>query len=130
MAMDWIEGKAIYLQIMDHISSEIAAGILKPGQKVKSVREYASEMGVNPNTVQRALHELEREGILSSHRNTGRFVTDSSNTIEKMREEQAEEAVQECCSKLMELGFDLKEAEKFFREKVGEVYSLQARRIG
>ena len=42
----------------------------------------------------------------------------------------AEEAVQECCSKLMELGFDLKEAEKFFREKVGEVYSLQDRKIG
>ena len=130
MTMDWIEGKAIYLQIMDHISGEIAAGILKPGQKVKSVREYAAEMGVNPNTVQRALHELEREGILSSQRNTGRFVTDSSNTIEKMREEQAEEAAREFCNKLMELGYDLNEAEKFFREKVGEVYYSSNRNVG
>lgn len=130
MSIEWTEGKAIYLQIVEHISGEIAAGILKPGQKIKSVREYALELNVNPNTMQRALHELEREGILRSHRNTGRFVTDSSKVIEKMRKEQAEQAVCDFCSKLMELGYDLEDAEKFFREKARRMFSSQDKIIG
>ena len=122
MPIEWSEGKAIYLQIMDHISREIAAGILKPGQRVKSVREYAAELEVNPNTVQRALHELEREGILTSSRNTGRFVTENRNTIDAMRQSQAEDAVQEFCSKMKELGYTEQEAEAFFRAKIAEAF--------
>lgn len=130
MSIEWTEGKAIYLQIVEHISGEIAAGNLKPGQKIKSVREYAIELNVNPNTVQRALHELEREGILRSHRNTGRFVTDSTKMIEKMRREQAEQAVCDFCSKMMELGYDLGAAEKFFHEKAGTLFLSQGKLIG
>lgn len=129
MTIEWIDGKAIYLQIMEHITGEIAGGVLQPGQKVKSVREYAAEFGVNPNTVQRALHELEREGVLSSHRNTGRFVTDSKSAISKMREEQAEQAAREFCNKMIELGYDVEDAKNFFREKVEEMFCLQSKRV-
>ena len=59
-----------------------------------------------------------------------RNVTDNNITIEKMREEQAEEAAREFCNKLMELGYDLEEAEKFFREKVAEAYSSQVTNVG
>ena len=122
MTIEWSEGKAIYLQIMDHIIKEIAAGILKPGQRMKSVREYAAEFGVNPNTMQRALHELEREGILFSTRNTGRFVTEDLKMIRTMKEQQAEEAVQEFCSRMRELGYSRKEAEDFFRTKMKALF--------
>lgn len=128
--MDWTEGKPIYIQIMEYITGEIAAGKLKPGQKIPSVREYAGELGVNPNTVQRALHELEREGILVTNRNMGRFVTDSSIAIESMREQQAEEAAREFCSKLLELGYDLQEAEKFFREKLRDMFPMDEQMTG
>lgn len=120
--MDWIDGKAIYIQIMEHIISEIAAGKLRPGQKIPSVREYAAELSVNPNTVQRALHELEREGILTSHRNTGRFVTDSRKNIEKMREEQAGEAVREFCSRMLELGYSFEDAQRLFKDKADKEF--------
>ena len=130
MAIDWIEGKAIYLQIMEYISGEIASGRLQPGQKMPSVREYAADLSVNPNTVQRALYELEREGILSSRRNTGRFVTVSQKSIEEMRAEQAEAAAREFCSKLMELGYDAEEAEGFFQQKVRSMFPVQEKVTG
>lgn len=126
MTIEWSEGKAIYLQIMEHIIKEIAAGKLQPGQRVKSVREYAAEFGVNPNTMQRALHELEREGILFSSRNTGRFVTEDRKTIQSMKKQQAEEAVQEFCHKMMELGYTSREAEDFFREKIADIIAEES----
>ena len=64
----------IYLQVMEAIRKDILAGRLKPGDKVPSVRELASQLGVNPNTIQKALSELEREGLLESARTSGRFV--------------------------------------------------------
>lgn len=130
MPMEWSEGKAIYLQIMEHISKEIAAGILKPGQRVKSVREYAAELEVNPNTVQRALHELEREGILTSSRNTGRYVTQDRTTIDAMRQSQAEAAVQAFCSKMKELGYTSQEAEAFFRKGIADAFAVESVKAG
>lgn len=116
--MKYDEGKAIYLQIMDHISGNIASGILKPGQRVLPVREYAVEYGVNPNTMQRALYELERDGVLFSERNTGRYVTKDLEKIAAMKAAQAEEAVHEFCAKMLALGYSPEEAEGFFREKM------------
>ncbi len=130
MTIEWSEGKAIYLQIMDHIIKEIAAGKLKPGQRMKSVREYAVEFGVNPNTMQRALHELEREHILFSTRNTGRFVTEDLKKIQTMKDQQAEEAVQEFCNKMMELGYTSREAEDFFRERIVELFTGESTLVG
>ncbi len=76
--MSWkFTGEApIYIQIMDEIKLRIARGRLKAGDKVPSVRELAVMAGVNPNTMQKALSELEREGVLYSQRTSGRFVSD------------------------------------------------------
>ena len=71
--MDFDTNLPIYLQIMTEIKRLIITGTYKPSQKIPSVRELAIDYGVNPNTVQRALSELEREGLVASERTSGRF---------------------------------------------------------
>ena len=65
------ENMPIYVQIMNRVREAIAAGELKPGDKIASVRDLAADFEVNPNTMQRALTELEREGLLLSERTQG-----------------------------------------------------------
>lgn len=81
MTWSFDDNLPIYLQIMQVIKSSIAAGKYLPGEKLQSVREMAMEAGVNPNTMQRALAELEREGFLRSQRTAGRFITDDKEKI-------------------------------------------------
>lgn len=77
MSWKFTSDAPIYIQIMDEIKLRIARGKLKAGDKVPSVRELAVIAGVNPNTMQKALSELEREGVLYSQRTSGRFVSDT-----------------------------------------------------
>ena len=72
----------IYTQIMEHITSDIISGTYAPGSKLPSVRELAQTAGVNPNTMQKALSELEHTGLLYSQRTSGRFVTEDLAMIE------------------------------------------------
>ena len=85
----------IYIQIMNKVRKAVASGELKPGDRIGSVRELASEFEVNPNTIQRSLTELEREGLLVSERTAGRFVTENRAQIEELRSTQAEAAASE-----------------------------------
>lgn len=110
------ENLPIYMQIMDKIRAAIVSGELAAGTKVASVRELAEEFGVNPNTMQRALAELEREGILISERTTGRFVTTDIEIIDRIRKEAAERIVKEFLQKMKELGFTKEQIEEFFRK--------------
>ncbi len=73
----------IYLQIVDEIKKLIVTGKLESGQRVASVRELATDFSVNPNTMQRALTELEREGYLHAERTNGRYVTDNKDIIKE-----------------------------------------------
>ena len=75
----------IYVQIMNSVKEAIAAGELRPSDRVPSVRELARDFEVNPNTMQRALNELEREGLLVSERTSGRFVTADRELIEQLK---------------------------------------------
>ena len=86
--MQWIFNNdiPIYLQIMDHIRKEIASGNLSPGQKLPSVREMALDAGVNPNTMQKALSELERDGFLQSNRTEGRYVSTELTKTDLLKE--------------------------------------------
>ena len=86
------ENMPIYMQIMQKVREAIASGELAPGARVASVRELAGVFAVNPNTMQRALNELEREGLLVSERTSGRFVTKDTAQIDAMRRQLAEEA--------------------------------------
>ncbi len=115
----------IYMQIMNSIRDAIASGELAAGDKVPSVREFASEFEVNPNTMQRALMELEREGILVSERAIGRFVTDDRSRIDAMRREAGSRAADAFIRQMAGLGFSEEEMLDFFRERYGETLRKQ-----
>ena len=86
------ENMPIYMQIMNRVRESIASGELAPGERGASVREMAADFEVNPNTMQRALNELEREGLLVSERTAGRFVTTDRKLIAQLKREAAEDA--------------------------------------
>ena len=71
----------IYTQLIQQIKVGIVAGVFPPGERLPSVRDLATEAGVNPNTMQRALAELERDGLVYSQRTAGRIVTEDKTMI-------------------------------------------------
>ena len=95
--------KPIYLQIMDLIKKEIAIGKLPPGSQMTSVRELAMQYQVNPNTVQRALSELEREGLVKSDRTVGRFINDQDDMVMMLRKQMIDEVIGDFIKKAVEL---------------------------
>lgn len=112
-----LEGnQPIYMQIMDAIRLSVISGEMESGQKIPSVRDLAQNFNVNPNTMQRALSELEREGVLISERTTGRFVTKDISFIREMKMQEAEKAAAEFMAKMAALGFSEKDLAGFFRE--------------
>ena len=94
----------IYTQIVEGFKREICSGALKPGERVMPVRELALKLGVNPNTLQRALSELEREGLLYTERTAGRFVTQDTTRIAQIREELLSGIVADVLRKATALG--------------------------
>lgn len=110
--MEWkfTDDVPIYQQIMGKIKQQIARGELTAGQKLPSVREMALEAGVNPNTMQKALSELEREGLLYSQRTSGRFVAEHQEIKEGLQEEMMMEYVEDFISNMKKLGYTLEEA--------------------
>ena len=94
---------------MDEIKGQIAAGKLAPGAKIASIREMASFYAVNPNTVQRALLELEREDLISTKRASGKTVTEDIKMVQELRERLAAERLESCLSSMEALGYSRKE---------------------
>ena len=95
--MSWTfdNNKPIYLQIMDKIKLQIVSHKLEPNQQLPTVRELASEAGVNPNTIQRALSDLEREGFVYTKRTAGRFCHRGLDLILQSRKQLSEEQLQQ-----------------------------------
>ena len=102
----------IYQQIMEQIKAMIATGRLKAGDKLPSVRELAVEAEVNPNTMQKALSELEREGLLCSRRTSGRFVADNPEKANNLQEELMMEFIKEFIENMKKLGYSADECIK------------------
>ncbi|MDO5152614.1 MAG: GntR family transcriptional regulator [Eubacteriales bacterium] len=96
--------RPVYQQIMATIRGAILKGELPPGRKIPSVRDLAAEAQVNPNTMQRALTELEREGLLISGGTSGRSVTQEESVLSAMREAALRELAVECAEKFMVFG--------------------------
>lgn len=96
----------IYSQLVEKIKLGIISGALPPGSRLNSVRDLAMEAGVNPNTMQRALQELEREGLVYSQRTAGRFVTEDGAVIDNAKRLLAEGQVQSFLAAMGELGYD------------------------
>lgn len=105
MAWKFNNESPIYLQIVDAIKMQIAQGTLKPDDQVPAVRELALTAGVNPNTMQKALSELEREGVLYSQRTAGRFVAEQKTGGTSMREELSQKHIQAFVDSMRTLGY-------------------------
>ena len=104
--MDWkLSGdRPVYQQIMATIRGAILKGELTPGRKIPSVRDLAAEAQVNPNTMQRALTELERENLLISGGTSGRSVTEDGAVLDAMRKTELEELARECAERFSLFG--------------------------
>ena len=96
--------RPVYQQIMALIRGAVLRGELPPGGKIPSVRELAAEAQVNPNTMQRAMSELEREGLLVSGGTSGRTVTEDGEVLKQLRDRTLKELAQECAEKFMVFG--------------------------
>ena len=120
MTFEFNNNKPIYLQIVDVLKLKIISGELEVGSKLKSVRDLALDFEVNPNTMQRALTELERENLVYSRRTSGRFVTDDTDTIAHLREEIARIEIAELYSILIRLGYKKEELTEIRRWSNGK----------
>ena len=95
----------IYLQIIYNIKQSIVSGTLKPGDKLASVRDFAESLSVNPNTVQRAYQELEREGVSETKRGTGTFIVEKQTLISALRSEMAKSVLHTFIEGMHAIGF-------------------------
>lgn len=118
--MAWIfdNSKPIYSQIEDEIKKMILSGKLSKGEKIKSVRELAQDAGVNPNTMQKALSEIERQGLIITERTNGRFVTTEQSLIEELKENFFSQKVVMVIEELRSLNFSKNEIIHF----IGKYY--------
>lgn len=106
MAWTFDEKSPIYIQIAYRVKLKIASKELSMGQQLLPVREFAQEAGVNPNTVQRAFQELEKEGLVYSARTSGRFVTEDEKLIDQKRHEIAQSLMKNFVTEMTAIGFN------------------------
>ncbi len=116
--MDWqiTDGRPVWLQLKEQIAKGILTGTYPLGSRLPSVRELAMGAGVNPNTMQRALTELERDGLAHSMGTMGRVVTEDRTIIEALRQRAAEDVVQRYLDGMKQLGYTPAEAVKVLEE--------------
>lgn len=120
--MTWVldNNMPIYLQLMGRIQQDIISGRYGPGDKLPSVRELAVEASVNPNTMQKALSELERSGLVYSQRTSGRFITEDEELLKELKKEQAARYLEEFIENMHNLGLKDDEIRSLFEDAVKE----------
>ena len=113
--------RPIYAQLVERLKAKILAGIYPPGGHLDSVRDLAAAVGVNPNTMQRALAQLETEGLVRTERTAGRYVTEDTVLIERLRAATAEKFAAEFLEKMQGIGYSPAQvAELLARQTKGE----------
>ena len=106
----------IYFQIIEYIKTEIITGRYKSGEKIPSVREFSAMFEVNPNTVQKALLELEDINLIVTERTSGKFVTQDKEIIEKIKKQTVDSLILEFYKNMGALGIDKEKALKILNE--------------
>lgn len=119
MAWDLKSDRPIYIQLQDYIKLGIISGKYLPGDKLPSVRDLAEEAAVNPNTMQKALAELERTGMVYTQRTSGRFITEDREMIQSKKDNVAKKHISEFFETMKQLGFSVQETIRLI-EKEGE----------
>ena len=120
--MKWLfsSDAPIYAQLVEQIKVGIVAGAFPPGERLPSVRDLATEAGVNPNTMQRAMTELERDGLVYSQRTAGRFVTEDQMLIEQAKRSLAERHIKTFLEAMDRLGFRREEVLALLGQETGK----------
>ncbi len=117
--MDWKldNGRPIWPQLSQQLARRIIAGVYPPGSRLPSVRELAAEAGVNPNTMQRALAQLEQEGLAKADRTAGRLVTQDRQVLESVRLREAQAVIQGYYEAMSALGYSRERAAELLKEE-------------
>ena len=110
--------KPVYVQIIDEIMNRIAVGVYKPGERIPSVRDLAEEARVNPNTMQKALAEIERSGYIVSLRTSGKFVTDDLKLIQGLDMVRTDKVTESFLRELSRLGVAAEDASAIVEDYV------------
>ena len=112
--------RPLYLQIIERVQMDIITGHYQPGDKLPSVRDLAQKAAVNPNTMQKALSELERSGLIYSQRTSGRFITEDKELIYQMKKELAAAEVAAFVAHMKQLGITPEEIHQLLAETIEE----------
>lgn len=120
MAWNLASDRPIYTQIVEIIQTQIVSGFYAPGDKIPSVRDLAATANVNPNTMQRALTDLERIGLVVTNRTNGRTVTEDTQMIKDVQRELATEQIKNFFSRMKELGYTEQDIVTFVKEVLEE----------
>ena len=113
--MSFNNDRPIYIQLLEQLQVLIISGNINIGDKLPSVRDLAMQFKINPNTVQKALQELENLGLIYTERTNGKFVTNDKKLIEKYKEKFAKEKVNNYFKSMNELGFSKEEAINYLK---------------
>lgn len=116
MCWDLSSDRPVYLQIVEKIQIEIVAGNYKAGDKLPSVRELAASAAVNPNTMQKALTELERTGLVYTNRTSGRFITDNQALLTQSKRKLASAEVSAFLAKMKQFHYSEEEIFSLIKE--------------
>ena len=121
--MEWkiADDRPIWMQLSEQIAAQIAAGVYSVGERLPSVRELAADAGVNPNTMQRAMADLENQGLVVTNRTAGRSVTQDMRAIEELRSKQAREQVLVFLERMKGLGYTRGEIRAGLEDALKEV---------
>ena len=120
--MEWkiAEDRPIWIQLSEQLTAQIASGVYQPGQRLPSVREFAADAGVNPNTMQRALAALDGEGLSIPNRTIGRTVTEDEGVLEAMRSRLAGNIIDQFFEATAELGYSKEQAVQLLERSMKE----------
>lgn len=121
MPHEFDSARPIYHQLCELMTQRIVSGAYAPGQKLPGVRELALQYGVNPNTAQRTMAELEQQGLVHSERTAGRFVTTDIERIAQIRREAAMTLVDDFLQRMEQLGFTRAQVREILEKQEGEV---------
>ena len=112
--------RPIYIQLVEIIKIKIVSGKLKKGEKIPSVRELALIMKVNPNTIQKALTELESQKLIFTERTNGKYVTEDEKLIDVVKKELAKEKVNNYLNSMTAIGISLEESIEYLKDLGGK----------
>ena len=115
MSEQFDSSRPIYAQLVARLKARILAGTYPPGGHLDSVRDLAAAAGVNPNTMQRALAQLESEGLIRTERTSGRFVTEDTDLIEQLRASAARNIAADFLEKMRSIGYTPQQAAELLR---------------